>query len=219
MATATTGSAQTKTSPQQFLPFRSHVYTMIAAFAGVVFGVLGSLGFISNYMQSQFAAQTAAIDKRLVSFSPSSTYAGACVAPSTMAGGYGSGGVSGSGHAAVMPSSTTPSTGGKGAGGGSGGDGHVPTNPQQPKPSKPFVSQLISANISNTGPRSTNTVNASNSYTSTVTNNNTVDVENDNDQAAFSGDATSTGNTTAGAASTGDAHNENSTETMITIKN
>lgn len=197
-------STGTQTKIFSQMAFKGHVYTMAAAFVGVVLGVLGSMGFMANYLQSQFAAQTSALDKRLVSVAPTATY-NACVVPS----GSGSGAGAAKAAAATPLAAVTPETGGKGGDGGSGGGGTTP----------PFVSQLINGTISNTGPRSNNSITASNTYTSTTTNNNDVNVSNTNVQFAGSGAATSGGNTEGGSAQSGDVHNEHSAETTIGIKN
>lgn len=188
--------------------FKNHVYTMAAAFVGVVFGVIGSMGFITNYMQSQFAAQTAALDQRLVSFRPAASVSDMCYAPNDQAGGRGG----------YFETAAMPTSGGQGVAvlpdgkGGGGDDGDS-------KPTTPFVQQLINGSITNTGPGSTNTIAASNNYSSTVTNNNSVKVNNTSSQTANSGDAVTSHNTTGGTAQTGTAHNQNATSTAISIKN
>lgn len=193
--------------------FKSHVYTMAAAFVGVIFGVLGSMGFIGNYLQSQFAAQNASLSKQLVSAAPASNLTGTCYNPGG-SGGSGSGNaltasaVGGKGAGSVGSGGvTSPNGGGKGGGSSNGGGKST------------FVSQLINGSISNTGPNSSNKITASNSYSSTVTNTNNVSASNDNKQTANSGDATVTDNTTGGSATSGDATNHNSTNTMIKIEN
>lgn len=74
------------------------------------------------------------------------------------------------------------------------------------------------ANISLTGPESTNTVSAESSNHVDLTNADHVTVTNSNTQSAKTGDATVSYNTTAGAAQSGAATNANTVSTTIGIK-
>ena len=185
---------------------------MAAAFVGVILGVIGSLGFMANFMQAQFAAQTASFHQQLAQFTPASSYAssGVCT-DGTVATAS-----SDPAHATASAPQHAPVMGGKGA---ETPAPTTPANPVSPSTPKPFVNQLITANIGNTGPRSTNTVEATNSYSSTVTNTNEVTVSNTNAQSATSGDVSASSNTTAGSQSSGDVENVNDTATSISISN
>lgn len=193
------------------LQLKGHVFTMLAAFAGVVLGVLGSMGFVSNMLQSQFAAQNAQLGKQLVSVSPASDV-NACAVPSSSSASAGGRG----GDEAVAtagPSGASSETGGKGAdqgGGGNGGGRGADV---------PFVNQMISGSLTNTGPDSTNTINASNNFSYKEVNNSDVKVTNDNHQRASSGDATVSGNANGGSAGSGQASNQNSSSTSVSIEN
>jgi hypothetical protein len=197
--------SQTKTTP--LLAFKGHVYTMMAAFAGVVLGVLGSMGFVSNMLQSQFAAQNAAMEKRLVAVAPASDMT-ACYGTSA-ASTTGDVGGKGAEVAAAEPhhevggkgaDTSTPATGGKGA-------------------DMPFVNQMINGSITNTGPDSHNTINASNTFNYSSTNNNNVNVSKNNNQSATSGSANTSSNTDAGSSQSGNADNHNSDTTWVNITN
>ena len=194
---------ETKTSP--VIALKGHVYTMLAAFAGVVLGVLGSMGFVSNMLQSQFAAQNAALDKRIVATAPASDV-NSCYGTSSASGGAGK---SADKMAVAAPHEQA---GGKGAdeqpAGGKGGDAHAP-----------FVNQLISGSISNTGPNSSNSINATNNFNYTAVNNNNVGVTNSNTQTSTSGSSSVSNNTNAGSAQSGNADNHNSESTWVTINN
>lgn len=73
--------------------------------------------------------------------------------------------------------------------------------------------------ISDTGPKSTNTITDTFKNNVTVTNNNTISVHNTNDQTARSGNATVTDNTRAGDAGSGSSQNGNGTGAEISASN
>lgn len=207
---------QTKTTPNQASAFKGHIYTMGAAFAGVIFGVLGSMGFVGSYLNSQFAAQTAALDKRIVATAPASVTTDGCYGTSTASvepthkvakaahSADHAGMVGGRGGDAPAPHGNN----GGGSGGGRGGGS-----------STPFVNQLIKGSISNVGPNSSATINASNEFNYTVTNNNDVNVSNNNNQTAVSGSATNNNNAHGGSSTTGSSDNHSSTATSVEINN
>jgi len=76
-----------------------------------------------------------------------------------------------------------------------------------------------SAKIDTTGPGSSNSVSASFTDNSKVTNTNTVTVTNSSSQSATSGDATVSNNTTGGNATSGNASNTNSTSFTFDVSN
>lgn len=76
---------------------------------------------------------------------------------------------------------------------------------------------VASADISNTGPGSSNTQTTTTNNSSTVTNNNTCNIKNTSTQNASSGNANNSGNTNSGNSSSGSANNSNSTSTSCTI--
>lgn len=196
-----------KTTPQmQLAALRGHIYTMAAAFAGVILGVLGSLGFVGSYLHAEFASENAALSKKIVSMAPTSEVTSACVAPS------GSGKSGSSNKPAAVQTASAPMNGGNGGGnngGGKGGGGGQ----------LPSVTQLVNGSIKDTGPNSTNTITATNTNTTTVTNNNFVDVTNASAQNASSGNATVKNNTNGGAADSGNASNQHNSNTSISIEN
>ncbi len=205
---------QTKTTPNQTVAFKGHVYTMAAAFAGVIFGVLGSMGFVGTYLDSQFAAQTAALDKRIVAAAPaSSTTVDGCygtssasTAPTTTASAK-------VGHAVAASAMPAAQVGGRGA------EEAVKPSGHNGGSSAPFVNQLISGSISNTGPGSTATINATNNFNYTQTNNNNVNVSNSSNQTSSTGSATTSNNTNAGSSTSGDSDNTNATHSDVYISN
>lgn len=75
------------------------------------------------------------------------------------------------------------------------------------------------ATISNTGPRSDNSVRFESRSTVDVNNDNNLHVTNNNTQRATSGDASVTDNTDGGSATTGDASNTNSTTIRFDVTN
>jgi hypothetical protein len=75
------------------------------------------------------------------------------------------------------------------------------------------------ANISNTGPNSTNRITVDTSNNVSVRNDNDLSVYNSNHQSASSGDARVSGNTNGGSASTGDASNSNSSSFTLNVSN
>lgn len=186
---------------------KDHVYTMVAAFAGVVFGVLGSLGFIGGYMHSQFAQQTAALS-HVAMANASDTM---CVGSSSASGAASS---ANKPATAVTTSSSKPSTGG-GMGGGMGGGGSQPGGSGH----NFWVSQVGGGSISYTGQGSKNIIATQNTATYTEDNHNNVGVTNLNFQGASSGNATSKDNTTSGNTASGKASNNNSTSTDVNISN
>jgi hypothetical protein len=177
-------------------------------FAGVVFGVLLSVGFMKPMLQSAVASATKDLHQQ-VAAAPAANFT-ECTIPTSTSGGQALGA-----STSLMPSSSTPSTpGGKGGGGSSGGTKTV------------FVHKLISgvfatttASNSNTGPGSTNTIVTKNTNTTTVTNNNDISVNNSSDQSATSGDASSTQNTTAGNTASGSASNTTKSDLNIAVTN
>ena len=82
-----------------------------------------------------------------------------------------------------------------------------------------FAGGLASAQISNTGPGSTNTITNSNSCSSTTTNSNTVTSSNSNTQSGTSGTATNSGNTGSGGSSSGSVSNTGSNSTNVVVEN
>jgi hypothetical protein len=76
-----------------------------------------------------------------------------------------------------------------------------------------------SADMSNTGPNSTNRINVTSDNSVRITNNNNVSVSNTSTQHASSGDATVQNNTNGGSATTGDASNTNSTTIDLSVSN
>jgi hypothetical protein len=179
-------------------------------FAGVVFGVLLSVGFMKPMLQSAVASATKDLSQKVaVAAVPAANFT-ECTTPTITSGGQALGA-----STSLMPSSSNPSApGGKGGGGSSGGTKTV------------FVHKLISgvfatttASNNNTGPDSTNTIVTKNTNTTTVTNNNDISVNNSNDQSATSGDASSTQNTTAGNTASGSASNTNKSDLNIAVTN
>jgi hypothetical protein len=77
----------------------------------------------------------------------------------------------------------------------------------------------VSATMSDTGPNSHNTIDASSSTNVNLTNNNNVTVSNTSTQTANSGNATVSNNTHGGDAVSGDASNTNSSSFDISIDN
>lgn len=75
------------------------------------------------------------------------------------------------------------------------------------------------ATISNTGPRSDNSVRFESRSTVDINNDNDLNVHNYNTQTATSGDAEVSDNTTGGNATTGDATNTNSTTIRFDVTN
>jgi hypothetical protein len=75
------------------------------------------------------------------------------------------------------------------------------------------------AEISDTGPHSTNRVETTNTSRVNGVNNNNLTVSYTNTQTASSGDATVTDNTHGGSATTGDATNENMTTLSFDVSN
>lgn len=78
MAASFTRSTQIRAASQQLVPFRGYVYTMVAAFLGVVFGIVGSLGFVTAYMQSQLAMQHTVISQEARKYTPSAQSVAYC---------------------------------------------------------------------------------------------------------------------------------------------
>lgn len=76
-----------------------------------------------------------------------------------------------------------------------------------------------SGDISNTGPRSRNTVTSETERDVRVRNNNDLRLNNDNSQRANTGDARTSGNTTGGDAETGAAVNTNALDVSATVNN
>lgn|GEM_PF-6529351 len=203
---AKTAKKTTKNSNQQVLMMKNHLFTMIAAFAGVVFGVVGSLGFMANYIHSEFATETANLKSQVVKMVPSADVTtSTCSVPSS--GGTGSGSNTSSVVTATAPANsstwTPPAQGGKG-----GGD--VSIGNQWTKDS---------GSISNTGPDSTNKISFVAKNTTTVTNTNNVNVSSNNSQSAGSGSANVSGNTTGGSATSGEATNTNNTSVSLSVDN
>lgn len=75
------------------------------------------------------------------------------------------------------------------------------------------------ADISNTGSHSSNTIETTSSNHVEVSNTNNVTVNNSNNQSANTGSASVKENTTSGSAMTGDATNSNSVSTTIALDN
>ena len=73
--------------------------------------------------------------------------------------------------------------------------------------------------ISNTGPRSNNSIDTSSSTTTEITNNNNVQYNTSNNQVASSGDAAVSENTTGGSAVSGDANNSNTSNFVVSLVN
>lgn len=198
---------------KQLNPVRMHLFTLFAAFTGVVIGVLASVGFVSTYIHGQLAQQTASLSHQIVQLRDAALYnssgSGVCVAPSSTSG-SGAGGLMTA--AAVTGSSSTPASGGKG-----GGSGNSSTT---------FIKKLVGGNyvnntakVSNTGPDSTNTVSFQTSNTTTVNNTNSFSYSNSNNQHATSGDAEVDDNTTGGNATSGDATNTNVNNVTYKVEN
>lgn len=197
-------TANTPNYNKQQTPLKNNAFTMLASFTGVVFGVLGSLGFVTSYLHTQLADQTAALNRSLGMRNADLT--SQCTGTSSPAG-------AGAGGASVQTASA--STPGKGGGGGAG----------QGAGGNTFVHKLVNGvltsngTISNTGQGSTNTVSSNLTATTTVTNTNTLTATNNNPQVAVSGSATSNNNTTGGAANSGDSDNNSSTTFSYTVNN
>jgi len=75
------------------------------------------------------------------------------------------------------------------------------------------------SSISNTGPKSFNSIRTTVSNNSRVTNNNNVSVSNSNNQTARTGNATVSFNTFGGDATTGNAMNSNNTDQSVSVTN
>lgn len=75
------------------------------------------------------------------------------------------------------------------------------------------------ADISNTGPDSTNTITSNSSFECDIDNDTNIDLDFDNNQQASSGSATVSGNTSGGSATSGSANNSSSTDTSIGVIN
>lgn len=82
-----------------------------------------------------------------------------------------------------------------------------------------LMTGFAAADISTTGPNSTNTVHTTATRSTTVRNTNTVRLTNDNDQSARTGSAEVEHNTTGGDATSGDASNRNSLSATVAIDN
>ena len=218
--------ANTPNHHKQLTLLRNNVYTMIAAFSGVALGVMATFGYMSSYLHSQLASQTAAITHKIVSMRPAdltsaqiaaltpNDYANICAVPSTTAvASAGSGIFASAGKLTPATTPTTPTT--------------TPTTPSTPVgPTTTFVSKLVSGifgpenlSISNTGTSSKNVINASNEVKTTVSNENDINISTSNNQTSNTGSASSTQNTTAGSSTSGSATNNNSTSMTLNVNN
>lgn len=206
-----TAKANSAKQTNQLSVFRNHVYTMVAAFVGVVFGVLGSLGFVGSYMHSQFANETASLSHQIVSMMPSDMTTSACTVPAGSTG-SGSGGVK---PAVVTAAHITP-TNNASAPSGNGNNGGAPAGNSS---HNSFVSQMVSGTISDNGRNSTNNLTQKVSNTETTTNTNTITTMNFNDQSAHSGKASVSNTVNGGSSTTGPATNTNSTTTSYDVEN
>lgn len=81
------------------------------------------------------------------------------------------------------------------------------------------MSGMASAQISNTGPGSNNTITVNNSTICNSTSTNTAVVTNTNTQTSSSGSANTSGNTTGGSATSGTTNNSNNVLTSIIASN
>ncbi len=222
--------ANTSNQHKQLSLLKNNLYTMIAAFSGVALGVLATFGYMSSYLHSQLASQTAAINHQIVSMRPadltsaqagltSNTGANICAAPlgstvATAAAGniFASAGQLTPAQSTTTTSTTTPST---------------PSAPVTPAgPTTTFVSKLVSGilapenlTISNTGTSSKNTITASNQVETTLSNTNDINLSTSNSQTSSSGSATTTQNTTGGSATSGSSTNNNSTSMSVDVNN
>ena len=200
-----TTKANTGNPNKKLSSLNSNIFTMLAAFCGVVFGVLGSLGFVTSYIHSELASQTASLSHVISARNADVVTSDQCVVPSGAAGS--GGGV----QTAAAPASFTPGQGS--GGGGQGGGGNT------------FVHKLVngvftaSGTISNTGQGSTNEVNTTQTANMTVTNNNNLSFTNNNPQTATSGTSTANNNTTAGGNGSGDSSNTSNTNVTYIVNN
>lgn len=195
----------TTNSNKHVSPLKNNAFTMLASFTGVVFGVLGSLGFVTSYLHSALANQTAALNRTLSVRNADLT--SQCVSSSSAATS------GGSGAGVQTASAVTPGMGaGGGAGSGAGGGNS-------------FVHQLTNGvltstgTISNTGQGSSNQVNSTLNANMTVHNENNLSATNNNPQVATSGSAQSNQNTTGGSADSGDSGNSSSSSFSYTVNN
>lgn len=81
------------------------------------------------------------------------------------------------------------------------------------------IAAPASAQISNTGPGSTNSIVDNSSTTCTSTSTNTAQVSNNTSQSGSSGSASASGNTTAGGATSGSVTNTSTTNTSLVLTN
>lgn len=197
--------ANTVNPNKKLSSLNSNIFTMLAAFCGVVFGVLGSLGFVTSYIHSELASQTASISHVISARNADSITA--CTVPT------GGGGASVQTASASSPASTSV-TPGLGSGGGGAGGGTS------------FVSQLVNGafapstgTISNTGQGSSNQVNSTQTANMNVTNNNNLTAVNVNPQTATSGSSTANNNTTSGGNGSGDSSNTSNTNVTYNVNN
>ena len=216
--------ANTLNHNKQLSLIRNNLLTMVAAFTGVALGVLATFGYMSSYLHSQLANQTAAITHKIVSMRPAdltssqiaaltpNDVSNICGVPTATTTAIAGNIVASAGKLtpATTPTSTT-----------------TPTTPITPSgPSTTFISKLVSGvfgpekiSISNTGTGSTNTVKATNDVTTTVSNNNEFNLTTNNQQTSNSGSVNSSQNTTAGSSTSGSATNNNATSMSINVNN
>ena len=201
-----TTKANTVNPNKKLSSLNSNIFTMLAAFCGVVFGVLGSLGFVTSYIHSELANQTASISHVISARNADSVTA--CTVP----GGGGGASVTTASASSPASASVTPGLGGGGGAGGGGGTS--------------FVSQLVNGafapstgTISNTGQGSSNQVNSTQTANMNVTNNNNLTAVNVNPQTAVSGNTTSNNNTTTSGTGSGDSSNSSNTNVTYNVNN
>ena len=202
---------------------RNNLLTLAAAFAGVTLGVLATFGYMSSYLHSQLANQTAAITHQIVSLRPadltsavsglsSNGGAGVCGLPAATTTAVAGNIVASAGELTSTITPTPPT---------------VPTPPTPPTgPSTTFISKLVSGilgpeqlSISNTGTNSNNTIKANNEVTTTVTNTNDFNISSSNTQTSTSGSATTSQNTSGGSSTSGSSTNSNATSMSINVNN
>lgn len=204
----------------------SLLLTSAAAFFGVVVGVMGSLGFVGNYLHNQFAGENAALTSQISSLKRNLTYNTAAFtssSPSQCSLPVNQLSSNISNQPAPQPfkaaniesaaQTTTNST--------------APSVPSHPTSSisNPFIQKLTNGvftttgTISTTGPQSRNNVTTNNTAKMTLTNKNNISISTSNPQTSTSGSSTLNENTNSGSATSGNSSNTSSTNLDIKVQN
>lgn len=208
----------------------SLLLTSSAAFLGVVIGVMGSLGFVGNYLHTQFANENAALSHQISSlktnlsayktaaFTSSGTSSGQCTIPS----------------ASTANNVVTPSVSQQPSLITASSLKQIPTTTSLPSSTVtkvppisvyPFVQELSNGHftttgtVSDTGYASNNNVTTNNAATQKVTNDNNLSINLSNPQTSTSGSSTVKNNTSSGSTTSGNTSNTSTTSLDVKVQN